>query len=395
MSITSKNVLFIGENLITHCSYESNPKKSIKSFEKIARSFHKKSKKDKLSAEDITQYLLSAINQYSKEPSQIEALMAHVAAFRDFNEHNCGLKSEVAIVFVAAIGKEITGIAIPWDINPGKFDELNKSDIQKFNLAGLEALTVMLHDMGKLGMVNNMAECYAKHELIKASAAHGWANPNDNSNVEYAGIRVPVDGSAPSIVGEHMRNGSGDNDRGCDDKNQTEKTIVLLNEFILDKFAYKSDSQASASRELNGYIDNQKIDREPGAVSKFNDFMAKAIQATIRMNKPIEEVRKLVGVYVDLTASCLNASSPLYIVMISGYPDCAARGIVAPSPYNEFNLEKHTDEELDLFLHIAHAHLVMWVSANKVIPLIHDMNESKLKTNLIAALDAFMKSKVG
>ena len=392
MPVTTKTVLFIGENLITSCSYESNPKKSIKGFEKFARSFHKKSKKDGLSDGDIAQYLLSAIHHNSVQPSQNKVLLDHVAAFRDFNEQNCDLKAEVAIVFVAIIGIEITGIAFPWDITRDRFDELNKSDIQMFYMMGLEALTVKLHDMGKLGLVKKMRECNAKHELIKISAVHGWADLNENCNMEYTSIRVPIDGSAPSIVGVSTGENSSYKDCGHDDNNQTEKTIVLLNEFIIDKFTYKSNSQASATRELNGYIDHQKLEREPGAVSKFNDFMAKAIQATIRMNEPIEEIRKLVGVYVDLTASYLNESWPLYIVMISGYTDCAARGIVAPSPYNEFNLEKHTDDEMALFLHIAHVHLVMWISENNVVPLIHNMNECKLKTNLVAALDAFRRS---
>lgn len=391
MPVTTKKVLFIGEDIISGCDYSSNPKTTMKTIDKLARAYYKKSKKEVLSTSQVTAYLLDTIYYSSHDPAQNQVLMHHVGAFRDFNEDKCGLIAPVAIVFVVAVGDEITGVALPWDITPVKYDELYKQNQHELYLMGLGALVVMLHEKGKLELVNNMKECFAKHEMIRRAAIHGWAELNKDAEFSYTAITFPIDGSMPYAVDYPTKTDSDTADTH-QSPGEIDKTIVLLNEFTIDTFTYKSDSIANTAHHLKEYSEQLNIEHNPAIVKNYNDFMAKAIQASIATDVPADEIRKLVGIYADLHEAMLNAKAPLYIEMIAGYPDGAVRGIVAPSPYNEFNVENHTDDDMDKFLHVAHAHLVTWIVMNKCVGLITDMNECRLKENLIAALADLSKS---
>ena len=395
MSVTTKRVLFIGENLITSCSYESNPKKSIRAFDKFARSYHKKSKKEGLTDVDITQYLLSAIYHGSDDPNQNMMILDYVAAFRDVNELNCELKAEVAIVFVAIIGNEIAGIAIPWDISPDKFDELNKQDIQKFYMMGIDTLAIKLHDIGKLVAVNTMRECYTKHELIKMAAVHGWANLNENCNMEYTAIRFPIDGSDPSIVGRAPETVI-ETDVKCEHPAETEKTVVFVNDHTLGEFQYRSNSEISTNMRISEFKANAKIDDTSiNNANAYSIFLEKIIHDAVESDPNSEQVRKLVISYVDLHESLLKARAPVYIALSAGYSDGIGRGVVAPSFYTEYKKNIQTKEGRDSFAGIVLAQLAVWIVKSNRTDLIYNMKGGKLKASLLSALQAMKENVPG
>ena len=174
MPETIKRVLFIGENDMMCVSYTSNAKKAYKISTKEAMDYHKKRKKDGVSDEEISNFLLAALYSNSTHPVHAENLHGFISDFRDYNEYKCGLTADVTIVLLVVVGTCITGMILPWNIEPAKFDEFQKQDHRAFCLMGLEALVDMLHDDGKLDIIHKMNDCPTKREMIKWARVFGW-----------------------------------------------------------------------------------------------------------------------------------------------------------------------------------------------------------------------------
>ena len=174
MPETTKRVLFIGENEMMCVAYASNAKKSYKISTKEAIDYHKKRKKYGVSDEEITNFLVAAMYSNASHPAHMENLNGFISDFRDYNEYKCGLTADVTIVLVVTVGACITGMILPWNMDPAKFDDLRNQDHRAFCLMGLEALVDMLHDDEKLDIIHKMNECPTKREMMKWAKVFGW-----------------------------------------------------------------------------------------------------------------------------------------------------------------------------------------------------------------------------
>ena len=230
-----------------------------------------------------------------------------------------------------------------------------------------------------IDIIDRMQDCYTKEEMTRRAAIHGWVDESKTREGGYVSVTLRAKQPAPVTVGAYTKTDGGGK--------ETEKMVVLLNEFTTDIFRYRSDTKANASGHLAEFCETKMIDNIPENVKEFEHFLAQAIQASVCTKAPLKQIKELFGVYVDLHAAASRIEKPLRIAMVAGYPDCSGRGSVAPSSYDEFDLDDHTDEDLDKFLHVAHAHLVTWIAVSQCEALIFNMNECRLKKNLLAALD--------
>lgn len=174
MPKTTKRVLFIGENVITSVKYTSNPKKSYDESTKEAHEYHKKKKRSDVSDVEISEFLLAAIYSNASHPVHSENLHGFISDFRDYNEYKCAFTHAVTIVLVVTVGTCITGMILPWNIEPEKFDDFQAPDREQFFMMGLEALVDMLHDDGKLDIIHTMNDCATKQQMAKWAKVFGF-----------------------------------------------------------------------------------------------------------------------------------------------------------------------------------------------------------------------------
>ena len=145
MPVTTKRVVFIAENMITSFNYASISKKVLKDIGKAMRASRRMPKNANLSAKDIGGFLINNIHNSSAALADKEVIRDYVAAFRDMYEEKLGLTAAVVIVYVGVVDNEVFGIALAWDIDPEKYDDLYKQDSKQLYMTAVENFVVMLH----------------------------------------------------------------------------------------------------------------------------------------------------------------------------------------------------------------------------------------------------------
>ncbi len=175
MSLTTKRILFIGEDSMSFHQIMTDTKKVLQDITERAKIFYDYPSDSMVSEDELYGYILKTAYESSKKEGAMNEVAIGVWGFRDFLGQYYNLTAPVSIIFVVMVGDQIMGMGEPWDISPEKFDELSNQDTHAFGLVGLEVLVAKLREGNSLETIAKMQECRAKQEMQKIASNLGWS----------------------------------------------------------------------------------------------------------------------------------------------------------------------------------------------------------------------------
>ena len=175
MTLTTKRILFIGENSKGFHQVATDGKKVLQNLTECAKIFYEYQSVSIVSEEELCGYILKVAYESSKKEGTMKEAAMGVWGFRDYLGQYHNLTAPVSIIFVVMVGEQIMGMGEPWDISPEKFDEFSNEDIHAFGSVGLEVLVTKLRDGNSLETIAKMKECRTKQEMQKIASNLGWS----------------------------------------------------------------------------------------------------------------------------------------------------------------------------------------------------------------------------